>query len=53
MIKFEPIDWMEDWIELWAPWPIETMMMTELIPMIMPSMVKEVLTLLAVLSRPL
>jgi len=46
-IKLEPIDWMLDWIEFCAPWPIEIMAITELMPMTMPRIVSPDLALLA------
>ena len=47
IIRFEPIDWILEDIELCAPCPIAVIAMTEAIPIIIPSIVRPDLTLLA------
>src|SRR3989338_253350 len=45
MIRFDSSDWMLDSMEFCAPFPIETIAITEPMPMMMPSMVSPVRTL--------
>src|SRR3989339_654903 len=45
--RFEPNPSMLDWIDTFAPLPIETIAITEAMPMTMPSMVRPERTLLA------
>src|ERR1051325_11851594 len=47
-IKFDPIDWMLDWMDCSAPCPIETIAITEPIPITMPSIVSPDRTLFTV-----
>jgi hypothetical protein len=49
--KFEPIDWIDDWIELCAPWPTEIMAMTEPMPITMPRTVNPDRILFAVTAE--